>query len=177
KKLILSIALLGFFGSFAFAQQALNDEQKSPIFYFGAGYGFDYGGIGGKIEFLPVKQFGIFAGVGYNFLSLGWNIGGTFKILPDKRISPNLMLMYGYNAVLIGSDAYSKRYEMTSYGLTAGVNVDFKIGRKDKISAGVFIPFRSNEFKENHKRAENDQYFKMTPLFPIGFSVGLNFGL
>lgn len=153
-------------------------EQLSKKIYLGAGGGLDYGGLlGGKLEFLPIKYIGLFAGAGYNLLSLGWNIGGTLKILPDKKVSPNLMLMYGYNAVIVGSDFYSEQYETTSYGITVGGNIDIKIGRKNKISTGLFVPFRSKEFKKIHDNAENTPGMSLTPLLPITFSVGFNFGL
>ncbi|MDR2145414.1 MAG: hypothetical protein LBE91_03005 [Tannerella sp.] len=154
------------------------EEQYPKKFYLGVGYGFDYGGLfGGKFEFLPVKHFGLFAGAGYNLLSIGWNAGGTLKILPDKKVSPNLMLMYGYNAVIVGINSYSKQYEKTSYGVTVGANFDIKIGRKNKISAGFFVPFRSSEFQEVHDNAKNDPNMSLTPLLPITFCVGFNFGL
>ncbi|MDR2913701.1 MAG: hypothetical protein LBV74_02515 [Tannerella sp.] len=154
-----------------------DEEQYSKKIYLGVGYGFDYGGLfGGKIELLPIKHLGLFAGAGYNLLSLGWNIGGTLKIFPDRKVSPNLMLMYGYNAVIVGTDSYSEQYEKTSYGVTIGGNVDIKIGRNNKISAGLFVPFRSNEFKEIHDDAKNDPNMSLSPLFPVTFSFGFNFG-
>lgn len=177
KKILLSITM--FFSlicSSVFAQSEENSNQ--PYVYLGIGSGFDYGGlIGGKLEFLPVKQFGLFAGAGYNLLSLGWNVGGAFKILPDKKVSPNLMLMYGYNAVFVGSDEYTEQYEMTSYGVTAGVNIDVKLGKRNKLSAGLFIPFRSSKFKENYDNAKADEHISLTPLLPVQFSVGFNWGI
>jgi hypothetical protein len=178
KKILFCIVLFGLIGSHSFAQSEQAVEQVSPKMYLGAGIGLDYGGMfGGKFEFLPVKQLGLFAGVGYNMLSLGWNIGGTFKILPDKKVSPNVMLMYGYNAVLAGADSYAKQYEMTSYGVTAGVNFDIKIGKKNKISAGLYIPFRSSKFRENYDNAKDDPNMSLSDLTPVAFSVGFNFGL
>jgi hypothetical protein len=165
--------LLGLAGNSVFAQ----DGQKNPKLYLGMGTGFDYGGIvGGKVEYLPVKQIGVFAGAGYNLLSLGWNVGGTFKISPDKRFSPNLMVMYGYNGVLVGTDYISDEYEMTSYGITVGANFDLRIGRKHKISAGLLVPIRSSEFRDNYDAAENDSRLEITPLLPIGITIGYNFG-
>lgn len=171
--------LLGLIGNSAFAQYGEYEEYKSPKFYLGIGAGFDYGGmIGGKFEYLPIKNVGVFAGLGYNLLSLGWNVGGTYKILPDKKVSPNLMLMYGYNAVIVGADSYAKQYEMTSYGVTVGANLDIKVGKKDnKISVGLFVPFRSSKFKDNHEEAKNDPNLDLTPLMPVTFSFGFNFGL
>jgi len=144
-------------------------EQNQSLFYLGAGGGFDYGGLGGKMEFLPVKYVGIFVGVGFNLVSVGWNVGGTYKILPDKKVSPNFMFMYGYNAAAIIYDILGRKYNLISYGITVGANVDIRFG-KNKLSAGLFIPFRSSKFLE-------DPYIKLTPLPPVGISIGFNFGL
>jgi len=158
------------------AQEQENKHQKA---YLGVGSGLDYGGFGAKVEFLPIKYVGLFGGAGYNLLSLGWNLGGTFKILPDSRVSPNLMLMYGYNAVFIGTDPYSKKYNTTSYGLTTGINLDVKLGSKGhKLSAGLFLPFWSKKYKDNNNAVKNDPNMKiLKEALPIGFSVGFNFAL
>jgi hypothetical protein len=147
--------------------------------YIGAGFGFDYGGLGAKVEYLPTPHIGVFGGLGYNLLSVGWNIGATYKILPAKKVSPNLMVFYGYNAVFIGADSYAKRYESTSYGVTVGLNLDIRTGRKgNKLSIGLFVPFRSSKFKDNYDAAENDSNLEFkNSLLPIGFSIGYNFAL
>jgi hypothetical protein len=157
--------------NFLYAQS----EQK---IYLGAGVGFDYGGIGGKVEYLPVKHVGVFGGLGYNLLSLGWNVGATYKILPDKKVSPNLMAFYGYNAVIKGSDSYSEQYEMTSYGLSLGANIDIMLGSKgNKLSVGLFVPIHSSKFNDNYDRAKADNNMTITSLMPVGFSIGYNFRL
>jgi len=94
KTFVLAIIISLFTGNYAFSQLY---EQKV---YLGPGLGLDYGGLGIKVEYLPIKYVGIYGGVGYNFLSVGWNVGATVKILPDKRVSPNVMAFYGYNAAL-----------------------------------------------------------------------------
>ncbi|MDR3227111.1 MAG: hypothetical protein LBT56_05510 [Prevotellaceae bacterium] len=154
--------------------------QTERDIYAGVGAGFDYGGIGGKIEYLPAKHFGLFAGLGFNMSSLGWNIGATYKILPDKKISPNFMVFYGYNAVFqVDGDAdYADKYNTTSYGFTIGMNLDVKSGSKgNKWSFGLFVPFRSSKFRNNYDAAKNDSYLDVDELIPIGISVGYNFKL
>jgi hypothetical protein len=46
------------------------EEEKTARTYVGIGAGFDYGGIAGKVEYLPVKNAGAFFAVGYNLLSV-----------------------------------------------------------------------------------------------------------
>jgi hypothetical protein len=151
--------------------------QDAPQVYLGPGMGLDYGGlIGGKIEYLPVKNFGLYGGLGYNLLSVGWNVGATYKILPDKRVSPNLMLFYGYNGVTKVDGGFSE-YEMTSYGVTIGGNLDIRIGsRGDKLSVGLFVPIRSQKFMDNYDAMKNDPRIEVkSELLPIAISVGYNF--
>ena len=159
-----------FVGNHAYGQ---NGQQV----YLGLGMGFDYGGFGGKIEYLPIKNFGIFGGLGYNLLSAGWNLGATYKILPDKKISPNLMAFYGYNGVSKVNGA--PEYEMTSYGVTIGVNLDILVGSKgNKLSIGLFVPIRSSKFMDNYDAMKNDPRIEMkNDLMPIGIGFGYNFKL
>jgi hypothetical protein len=165
-------------------QQSAQTETDENVIdrktmYLGAGVGFDYGFIGGKFEFLPTKHVGLFVGLGYNLLSLGWNLGATYKFTPEKKVSPNLILMYGYNAAFKGEDSYTERYNMTSYGLTLGVNVDIKSGNKgNKWSIGLFLPIRSSKFMDNYDDAKNDSNVEIKEdLMPIGVSIGYNFNL
>jgi hypothetical protein len=153
--------------------------QSGQNVYLGVGSGFDYGGlIGGKVEYLPVKHLGVFGGFGYNLLSLGWNVGASYKILPNNRVSPNLMAFYGYNAVIKATDDYAAQYQMTSYGVTFGANLDIMLGNKgNKLSVGFFVPVRSSKFRDNHERAMADTNMTLSALFPIGVSVGYNIRL
>ena len=167
KKICVCVFLM-FIGTQIYGQ----NEQKV---YLGAGMGLDYGGIfGGKIEYLPVKNFGLYGGLGYNLLSIGWNVGATYKILPDKKVSPNLMLFYGYNGVSNVENA--PEYKMTSYGVTIGGNLDIKIGRKgNKLSISLFFPIRTQKFLDNYDAIKNDPRVELkNDLLPIAFGIGYN---
>jgi len=149
--------------------------QKEQQTYFGFGMGLDYGGLlGVKIEYLPVKNFGLYGGLGYNLLSVGWNVGATYKILPDKNVSPNLMLFYGYNGVSKVEGA--SEYDMVSYGVTIGGNFDVKVGTKgNKLSIGLFVPIRSKKFMDNYDAMKNDPRIEMkSDLMPIAIGIGYN---
>lgn len=163
--------VLLFMGNHIYGQ---SDHQRT---FLGLGFGLDYGGFGGKVEYLPVKNFGLFGGLGFNLASVGWNVGATYKILPDKNVSPNLMLFYGYNAVLTVEGA--SEYDMTSYGITLGVNLDVKIGTKgNKWSFGLFVPIRSQKFMDNYDAVKKDPRIEIrNELIPIAFSVGYNFAI
>lgn len=146
--------------------------------FIGIGFGFDYGGLGAKFEYLPIKYIGLNAGIGYNFYSAGWNVGGSFKILPQKVFCPYITALYGYNAVFKGTDSYTKQYESVSYGITIGLGFDYKVGKNNKISFALFIPFRSQEFQDKYNAAKNDPFVEISgELPPIGLSFGYNFGI
>ena len=149
--------------------KTLSDLDQDS-FYFGMGVGLDYGGMGGKFEIFPIKHFGVFAGVGYNLLSVGCNVGVAYKGSPNDDVSTNFVIMYGYNSVLKGT-----RYDNAiSYGLTIGAIIDYKI-KNNKLSTGFFIPFRSKVFKERYLDAQN--YMNLSPCWPMLFSIGFCVGL
>jgi hypothetical protein len=102
------------------------------------------------------------------------NVGTTYKMIPDKQVSPNLMVFYGYNGVIKVEGASG--YDMTSYGVTVGGNLDFKFGTKgNKLSVGLFVPIRSQKFKDNYDEIENDPNIDIkNGLLPIAFSIGYN---
>ena len=77
-----------------------HNQRKLPVIYGGIGAGLDYGGLGVKLEYRQIKNIGLFAGVGYNFNKAGTNEGISWKIFPDKKSTPVLLAMYGYNGVL-----------------------------------------------------------------------------
>ncbi|MDR2564154.1 MAG: hypothetical protein LBC98_09495 [Prevotellaceae bacterium] len=152
--------------------------QSSEKFYLGPGFGFDYGGIGVKAEFLPVKNVGIFGGLGYNLASLGWNIGADYRITPDKKICPNLIAMYGYNGVLQLKGSSGSIVEThTSHSITFGAGIDVKVGQKgNKISIYLLIPIRSSEFMDVYNFYKDAGAIERE-LMPIGISIGYNFAL
>ena len=171
--------ILIFFTLFLIVSQTYGqNEQREQKVYLGLGMGLDYGGIfGGKIEYLPVKNFGVFGGIGYNLVSVGYNAGATFKILPDKKVSPNLMIFYGYNGAnkVFGAS----EYDMISYGVTLGGNLDIIVNSLGhKISVGLFVPIRSNKFMNNYDDIKKDPRVTITnDLLPIAIGVGYNFML
>ena len=173
KNILKSICLVSVF---LFAGNMLYAQSEQKVF-LGLGGGLDYGGFGGKIEYLPVKSFGLFGGLGYNLLEAGWNLGATYKILPDKKVSPNLMLFYGYNGVTKVEGA--SHYDMTSYGVTIGANLDISMGRKgNKLSVGLFVPIRSEKFNDNYDAMKADSNIKLkNELLPVAISIGFNFKL
>ena len=174
----LSISLLFLTAaSTAFAQDTAKPEKEFNKIYGGLGLGLDYGGLGAKIEYLPIEEIGVFAGVGYNLEEAGWNVGVSYKLKVSERVSINPLVMYGYNGVLKVDGA--SEYNMVSYGTTYGINVDIHVGsRRDKISAGLYVPVRSKKFMDNYDEVKDSSFIEMqNELWPIAIGVGYNWKL
>lgn len=162
---------------FAFFMNAAQ-SQTAPSFFLGPGFGFDHGGIGIKAEFQPVKYIGVFAGAGYNLASLGANGGVIYNILPDKRVTPVLTAMYGYNAVLkVDYLDGGKEYSVYN-GLTFGAGVDFKLGysKRNKINVNLLVPLRNSTFFKDYNYIRQNGTITQE-MVPIGISFGWNFAI
>jgi len=183
--LLCSLAAL-FVGSQAAAQDQMVKRQKSQKIksaddsrrvYFGIGLGMDYGGMGFQVEFLPIKYVAIFGAGGYNFNGLGLNAGASFKALPNAKITPTVIAMYGYNSVIVvqGASSYNKTY----FGPTAGIGGELKVGRKqNKLKAALLYPFRTTEFDHDYEALKANPYIDVSQdVSPVAFSIGFNFAL
>src|SRR4051812_46148767 len=116
----LSTFILWIIISVSVSGQSGNDKGPTRL-YFGVGIGLDYGGLGLQAEFLPIKNLGLFIGGGYNLVSPAYNFGLSLKLMPDKKLTPVIMAMYGYNAAMkIRSWTGSYVLEKSYYGITAG---------------------------------------------------------
>ncbi len=185
--LVLCCLLLCYASQAQYRYNANNGDEDNSKLHIGLGAGMDYGGIGFKIEYLPIKYLGVFGGVGYNLVGLGVNAGLQFRPLPDKKIQPILMAMYGYNGVLkidgannnnlqqYGLDGISKAY----YGFSAGVGGELKVGHKgSRLYLGLWLPVRSKEFHDNYDIMKNSTYLTTkTDVLPIAYSIGFNFAI
>jgi hypothetical protein len=174
KILFLTVFAIISYGSYAqFDENALEEAEETSSFNLGIGLGQGYGGIGFRLTAFPVKQFGLFGGVGYNFHKAGWNLGGVVR-LGDKRVKPTLLAMYGYNAVIViqGADQYNKTYNGPSFG--GGIELHKKHGN-DFWNFELIIPVRSQEFKDDLKALQNNAAIEVPDLLPFTIGVGYHF--
>jgi len=172
KKFYLIAVVVSFLSATSIAQENSTPSKVN----LGLGMGLDYGGFGGRFTFVPAKNFALFGGVGYNLLGLGYNFGGTYRILPDKRICPTISAMYGYNGVIKISGAWS--FEETYFGPTFGIGLEFRPQRKGYWNLELLVPIRSKDYHDDMDAIKNDPNIelKSEPL-PIGISVGYHFWL
>ena len=105
-------------------------------------------GLGG-IVFMGTPEFAVpslnkLLQAGYNIVGLGYNFGVSLKALPNQRVCPYLIEMYGYNAVIkiTGLSGYDKIY----YGPSAGLGLEIWNRRRFNYFNFEFIlPFRPKE--------------------------------
>lgn len=157
---------------------APTEKSNNAAFNLGFGFGLDYGGFGLKGILTPAPHLGLFLGLGYNFVGLGYNLGAQYRIAPDKNVNPFLTAMYGYNGVIYVSGA--PQYNGTFYGPSIGGGLEFKSKKKPKnfYSFELLVPFRSQQFTDSYNALKNNSSitFKNSPL-PVAFSFGVHFGL
>jgi hypothetical protein len=163
--------------SFSQYVNSFDRESSPPKFNVGLGIGLDYGGIGGRVEFLPVKQLGLFAGLGYPLVDFGYNLGARFRVLPDKRICPSVGVMYGYNGVIKvqNMDEYNKLYYGPS--MSGGVEIKSK-NNSNFFNIELVLPFRDQSFYDDWDKIKQlpNMTVKSEPI-PLAFSIGYHFAL
>jgi hypothetical protein len=167
----------------------ISDEEKSERSYIkhyvdiGVGIGLDYGGVFGlKLTGLPVPNFGFFGIIGINFVSLAWNIGAVWNILPSTsqyHFRPNIKLMYGIHATtrvsMSNFDANWVNYDKSFKGFTPGIGLEIMPGKKKRngLDIDLSIPIHSEDFKDQVEKMKNDpnveEYLKS---WPVTVSIG-----
>jgi hypothetical protein len=182
KYLLFLLTTLSINNSFA-QSKAIKNELSTEYTntYFGLGIGFDYGAIGIKAEFLPSKYIGVFGGAGYALIDPAFNVGLSGKLLPDRNLCPTITAMYGYNAVIKIEGSYSPTVSGSKiyYGPTVGAGAELKTGRtkKNKLSFGVWLPFRNSDFQKDYDGLKDAGYEFQQDILPVAFSIGFNFGI
>ncbi|GAB6010861.1 hypothetical protein [Viscerimonas tarda] len=181
--ILVMLSMVGSIGAQVPTTPTLKNDQA---LYIGGGLGLDYGGLGAKFEYFPTRHFSAFGGIGWNLVSLGWNVGFGYLQHPGKKVSPKLMAMYGYNGVLEteypGAYSYTSSshtfssYE-TSYGVTLGVGLSIRVGRRgNRLDINLLFPFRSSKFMDKYNELKNNSNVTMEQaLLPVAFSIGYNF--
>lgn len=172
---ILFLSLATFSVEIYSQEETTNEFSRVNI---GIGMGLDYGGFGGRLSVLPSKHFSIFGAAGYNLLEMGFNAGVQARFVPDNNVCPTLGAMYGYNGVIVikGAEQYNKTY----YGPTFSFGLEFKSSKKPKnfYVLELLLPIRPKAFNQDFEDIENNPFIKVeSKPFPIGFSLGIHFGV
>jgi hypothetical protein len=122
------------------------------------------------------NRIGLFGGLGYNFNGTGYNLGASIRFLPDKKVTPYFMAMYGYNAVINVSGAVE--FQKTYYGATVGAGIELKSRNQPNYwSFGILLPFRDSDYHNKLDELKSAGVNFDTEPLPIGISIGFHFGL
>lgn len=155
------------------------DSTKNSVsHHLGVGFGLPYGGIGGRYVFSPLDAVSFTAGLGYNFLNVGYNIG----VMGNLPVSDNLQLylfgMFGTNAVIIVEGADNENGSYTGISIASGVKLFSRRNSSRYWDLGLVIPFRSSTFKDDWDFIKDSGMFEIkNDPWPVLFTVGYNFKL
>lgn len=145
--------------------------------YLGPGLGFNYGGIGAQLNYMPVKTFRLSAGYGTNLLTMAYSLGINYRILANRRICPTGSYYYGYNGAIQQDE--DKQYNKTFYGSTLGAGIElWNRKRINFLHLQLLVPIRSFEFNKSIEainKIENGEKYNDLPLsISLGFHFGIN---
>ena len=157
---------------------AFSNKPDPEYVTFGAGFGQDYGGLGGNLTVYPQQNIGLFASVGWAFAGIGYNAGVKLRLLPNHGagfIRPFVVGMYGYTAAIaVTNDVGANKL---FYGPTIGGGFD--IGnfrhRGGCLSLAILVPIRNQDAQNyiDELRAEGVSFGHN--LSSVSFSAGYKF--
>jgi hypothetical protein len=159
------------------AREAEDNVFEGPKQNIGIGLGLDYGGvIGFRYTYMVAPKFGMFGSLGYVLVGPGFNFGATYKFSPDKKVTPTLGAMYGYNAAIkvVGASEFDKIYYGPSFSF--GVEVKTRRNEKNFWNFELVLPIRSSEYKDDMDALLNNPDIDISEGMPIAFSIGYHFG-
>lgn len=147
-------------------------ETREVNVNIGLGFGIDYGLLGARLSFVPVKYLAVSAAIGYTFNGAGYNGGVFARMLPDKKVCPYLGAVYGFNTVYLASGGESKNYN----GFTISTGIELHRRNKPNFwNFGLNFPIRSQEFRDDEEVYKQDPGY-VAPS-PVGITVGYHFSL
>lgn len=152
-----------------------SNKNKSSL---GLGIGLTYGSIGGRFVHNPAENFGLFLGLGYNVVGVGYNAGLMYYIPSKTRTQAYFSGMVGTNAIIKVEDA--SQFDKSYFGASTGFGVVLK-SRANPGSYwdfGIIAPIRSSSFNDDWDDIKNNPGIEIQndPL-PVLINIGYNFKL
>ena len=145
----------------------------------GIGVGYEYGGIGANVIAYPQKNIGLFGGVGWYYVGVGYNAGVKLRAFiqaPSLAIIPYVEFMYGTNTYVYYKT--NTNYDTLFRNFTFGGGIDIRPNNSKLgfISIALYVPLRSPDIK-NYKD-KIDHFWAVTgsnKLYWLNFSIGYKF--
>jgi hypothetical protein len=146
----------------------------------GVGVGYEYGGIGANAIIYPQKNIGLFGGMGWYYVGLGYNAGVKLRAFvgaPSVTIIPFVEFMYGTNTFIYyrNNSQYNKLFKNFTFG--GGIDIRPNNSKLGFISIAVYVPLRTPDIK-NYTDGYVDHFFAVQPtnkLYGINASIGYKF--
>lgn len=172
--------------SFSFGAKAQSDSSKqvrrlpqSDVVSLGLGIGLDHGGIGANLTIYPQQNIGVFGGIGYAGVGMGYNGGVKARIFfnrekPDASLF--VMGMYGYNTVykIRNGGSYNKMFFGPTIGM--GIETPLRPHRTGYWSFALLVPIRSAEALNYRDYLKSSAFITIEQdLLPVAFSIGYRF--
>ena len=164
--------------SVPFTNEYENPVTKKGLVALGFGIGLPYGGVGFRGGYNIADRFTTFAGLGYAFAGVGFNVGAEFDFAVVNRTSFYLSAMGGYNSVTFvdGAPEYKKIFYGPSFGL--GIKVDSRKQSGNFLHLSLLYPVRNGDFHDMIDRIKNDPRIDfVTEPWPVLITVGYNMGI
>lgn len=163
---------------------ALAKAQASPAvpspdgLYVGFGLGQDLGGLYGVgISYWPAPWLAGFVGGGWAVVDFGYQTGLQFRLPTEKRVSPFLAAMYGYNGAIHikGKESLDGVY----YGPTVGGGIILKQRSGHNYwRFSINVPMRSQEFLDDWEAIKQRPDVEVkADLLPVTIGVGFHLKL
>ena len=95
------------------------DDKDHETLAIGLGVGIPYGGLlGTKLEYRPIKELSLSAGLGTVIASKGYSYGAIFNMYKIGSFEPRLSYYYGTNGILFNPNTKeSETFEGNNIGL------------------------------------------------------------
>jgi hypothetical protein len=146
----------------------------------GVGVGYEYGGVGANAIVYPQRNIGLFGGVGWYYVGLGYNAGiklRAFISAPSVAIIPFVECMYGTNTFIYyrNNGQYNKLFRNYTFG--GGIDIRPNNSKLGFISIALYFPLRSPDIK-NYTEGYVQHFFAVEPsnkLIGINASIGYKF--
>lgn len=154
-------------------------KEYKPQLHLGFGLGIDYGGLpGASLMYSPIRQVGIYSGVGNAFVGVGYCAGlkvkGAFE--NNQGLVPFILGMYGTNAVVRINDVRPLSRIFSGFSLGGGFEIHPGTSRESHFSLTVILPYRKHAVKNYLDFLESNYGMIYTSkLKPVLLSIGYQY--
>ena len=153
-----------------FSQDSIVKKQLTG-FHTNLGAGIDYGnGLGVQVNYYPIRNIGVFSGIGINLVNVGLCGGASFRLIGSKnkgKFIPSLKFMYGRFSTLYVKN--NTGLNTSFFGYSIGLSADIKTKRNKYISIGIIYPIVGDQIT---KYMNSTGVYQTSGFIPVKLSMG-----